>query len=255
MNRLEREKNFHNAAFAEGKRSNVKKYYGITGSSKEFYREKLMENISGKKVLEYGCGSGSQAFALAGAGANVFAIDISEVAINLAKSEAGQLELPIEFSVMNAEDLEFGNASFDLVCGSGILHHLDLKTCYREIHRVLKDGGRAVFYEPLGYNPLINFYRKRTPDLRTEDEHPLLMEDIELAKACFQDVKTYYFHFTSLAASVFPAQRMKELISRKLDKFDSGLFKMIPFLQKHAWIVIIELRKQQKRNGILTKSK
>lgn len=38
------------------------------------------------------------------------------------------------------------------------------------------------FSEPLGHNPIINWYRNRTPEMRTEDEHPLLIKDIEFAK-------------------------------------------------------------------------
>jgi hypothetical protein len=48
----------------------------------------------------------------------------------------------------------------------------DLSLACSEIARVLRPGGPAIFVEPLGHNPLINAYRKRTPALRTVDEHP-----------------------------------------------------------------------------------
>jgi hypothetical protein len=42
--------------------------------------------------------------------------------------------------------------------------------------------------EPLGHNPLLNWYRARAPDLRTPDEHPLLARDLALAESCFDEV-------------------------------------------------------------------
>jgi hypothetical protein len=39
-------------------------------------------------------------------------------------------------------------------------------------------AGWALFSEPLGHNPLVNWYRNRTPEQRTEDEHPLLLSSI-----------------------------------------------------------------------------
>ena len=79
--------------------------------------------------------------------------------------------------------------SFDLVCGSGILHHLDLPAAMRELARVLRPSGRAVFMEPLGHNPAINAFRNRTPELRTPDEHPLLGKDLKLCRRYFGSVE------------------------------------------------------------------
>jgi ubiquinone/menaquinone biosynthesis C-methylase UbiE len=180
--RLQSEKEFHNEAFSQNTRAAAKKYYKSASISKEKYRELLFENVKGKRVLEYGCGPGSAAFDLASRGAKVTAIDISDVAIEQASEEAEKEKLDIEFHVMDAENLEFEANYFDLICGSGILHHLDLDSSYKEINRTLKKNGKAVFFEPLGHNPIINLYRKLTPAMRTDDEHPLLMRDLELAR-------------------------------------------------------------------------
>jgi len=239
--RLNREKDFHNEAFATNKRNRVKKYYKTTDLSKSFYSNKIHENVAGQSVLEYGCGPGSQAFSLAKAGAKVTAIDISDVAIEQGKQEAERQGVEIEFFVMDAEDLTFENSSFNRVCGSGILHHLDLERCYNELQRVLKPGGNGIFFEPMGYNPLINLYRKMTPSIRTDDEHPLLMEDFELAENYFTEVKPHYFHLTSIAASFIPSDGAQSALSKPLNGFDALLFKGLPFLKKYAWIVVLEL--------------
>jgi ubiquinone/menaquinone biosynthesis C-methylase UbiE len=64
---------------------------------------------------------------------------------------------------MNAEATTFPDNSFDLICGSSILHHLNLDKACAEIRRILRPDGGAVFIEPLGHNPLINMFRKLTP--------------------------------------------------------------------------------------------
>ena len=242
IDRLDREKEFHNEAFSSGKREKTKKYYRTTLESKQFYRDIVSEGVKGKKILEYGCGPGSQAFTLAERGAEVDAIDISDVAIEQASEQAEKLGVKINFTVMDAENLDFENDTFDLVCGSGILHHLELESCYRELTRVLKPGGKGVFFEPMGYHPIVNLYRKLTPSMRTDDEHPLLMEDIRLAETYFDSVETHYFHLSSFAASFLPGDVLKRGASAVLNRVDHAVFKMAPFLKKYAWIVVLELK-------------
>src|SRR5262249_7691600 len=163
----ERERAFHDLTFTDESRMVVEKFYKIANSSRRFYQELLLTDCGRLRVLEYGCGPDGEAFILAEHGAKVAGIDISEVPIQ--KSTATGLSANLNFQVMNGEDLRFEDNTFDVVCGSGILHHLDLAKTLLEIGRVLKPGGRAVFIEPLGHNPLINWYRNRTPHLRTED--------------------------------------------------------------------------------------
>ena len=118
-----REKEFHNETFSTNSRSSAKKYYKSASYGKEFYSNKVLENVTGKKVLIYGCGPGGIATDLAKEGAIVSAIDISEVAIQQILDVAHNENVDITALVMNAEDLTFKDDSFDLICGSGILHH------------------------------------------------------------------------------------------------------------------------------------
>ncbi|HLG17200.1 MAG TPA: class I SAM-dependent methyltransferase [Blastocatellia bacterium] len=246
----DREKDFHNKAYADDSRRVVGKYYSISRRSDEFYQQTLDSCAGGKKVLEYGCGTGSYAFFLAQNGATVTGIDISDVAVNLARQQANRRRLDgLDFRVMNAEQLDFGDDSFDVICGTGILHHLQLDRAYAELSRTLKPEGRAVFVEPLGHNALINLYRKRTPELRTEDEHPLLMRDVRLAGDYFGSVKTRFFHLTSLAG--VPLRRVPgfTVMLGFFEAIDRLLFMVLPFLKRYAWVVVLELAKPRKPAG------
>ncbi|MFM7032339.1 MAG: class I SAM-dependent methyltransferase, partial [Bacteroidota bacterium] len=120
-------------------------------------------------------------------------IDISDVAIAQSKAQAQAENLEIDFRRMNAEILEFEDNTFDIIVGSAILHHLDLDKAYKELHRCLKPGGKAVFIEPTGHNPLLNWYRKLTPQLRTVDEKPMRRKDFRKAASYFSEVTVDYY--------------------------------------------------------------
>ncbi|MCH8929087.1 MAG: class I SAM-dependent methyltransferase [Candidatus Marinimicrobia bacterium] len=241
--RLEREKDFHDLAFGENVRKKAHKYYSTALKSRKYYRQFLKSKASGANTLEYGCGPGSQVFMLAENGATVTGIDISDVAINLAKTEAESKGIndKISFFVMNAEELKFEESSFDLICGTGILHHLNLEQAYSELQRVVKKDGVALFIEPLGHNPLINLYRKLTPKLRTVDEHPLLYKDLILAKTYFKNVDIKYFHIFSLAAVPFRNTPLFKPLLGLLDFIDASLFFILPITRKYAWSVVMQL--------------
>ena len=132
--------------------------------------------------------------------------------------------------------------SFDIVYGSGILHHLDLKKSLNEINRVLKKDGTIIFVEPLATNPLINIYRKFTPNARTSDEHPFRLSDIELIKSLFVNVEVKYYGFLTLVFFLFYKEPEKSNLFQILKKMDERILnsRYFKFL---AWSVLIKAKK------------
>lgn len=246
MEKNESEKLFHNKIFKDKTRSAVSKFYSISNSSRKYYQDFLKNNCAGKRVLEYGCGPGSSAFFLAKNNAIVTGIDISDYAISLAKAYAEEQGAPIEFHVMDAENLDFGDSSLQLVCGSGIIHHLQLHKAFSELSRTLTPDGKAIFLEPLGHNPLINFYRKKTPQMRTDDEHPLLASDIQMAKKYFKHVETRFFYLFSLTAVPLRDFPFFTVILPFFETVDRLLFRFLPFTRKYAWTVALVLFEPRK---------
>jgi SAM-dependent methyltransferase len=241
--RYKREAEFHDNIFSEtgedATRRPVDKFYTVTAASKAFFRKFLIDNC-GPQVLEYGCGPHTHAIFLNPKGAAVTGIDISPVAVAQRREVARRHNLhPVYGCVMNGEALAFADGTFDLICGTGILHHLDLNTCIPELQRVLRPGGKAIFLEPLGHNPLINAYRKMTPAMRSVDEHPLLMSDFRMAGEHFDQVNIHYFHLTSLSAVAFRKFSWYNGLIRFLDRFDQGLFRFLPLLRRHAWAAVM----------------
>lgn len=113
----------------------------------------------GKRVLEIGCGLGTDGAQFARAGASYTGVDLTEAAVSLARRCFEVFDLPGEFRVADAENLGFADNSFDLVYSHGVLHHTpDTARAISEVHRVLRPGGRALvmLYHRSSYNYQIN---------------------------------------------------------------------------------------------------
>src|SRR5437588_8678750 len=78
----------------------------------------------GLKVLEIGCGMGTDGAQFAKAGADYTGIDLTEAAIELARKRFALFDLPGSFRTADAESLVFPDASLDLVYAHVVLHHI-----------------------------------------------------------------------------------------------------------------------------------
>lgn len=110
-------------------------------------------------VLEIGCGLGTDGAQFAKAGAIYTGIDLTDAAVDLARRRFEMFQLPGTFRVADAERLDFPDNTFDIVYSHGVLHHTpDTAAAVREIHRVLRPGGKAVvmLYHRDSYNYRVN---------------------------------------------------------------------------------------------------
>jgi ubiquinone/menaquinone biosynthesis C-methylase UbiE len=212
------------------------------------YFDSMLGDLTGKRVLEYGCGNyGDLSVKLARSGAEVVAVDLSFESVRSTKSIVSQLSLPVRVMQIDCESLPFIADSFDLVVGRAILHHLDLSPALSEIHRVLRKNGRGLFIEPLGTNPLINLYRKLTPQNHTPDEHPLKAADFQRLSNLFAEVVHQEFNFLPLAvlalARFFSDKPRLAKMIKKLQDIDNTLFRYLPALKRYCWTTVISFRK------------
>ena len=99
----------------------------------------------GKKVLEVGCGAGTDLLQFARAGANVMGVDISSHSVTLTKKRLELYGLEADIRQADSENLPFPPNEFDLVYSWGVIHHTpDTEKAISEIHRVLKPGGNIL---------------------------------------------------------------------------------------------------------------
>lgn len=113
----------------------------------------------GLRVLEIGCGLGTDGAQFAAAGADYTGVDLTDAAVELARKRFELFDLPGKFQTADAENLDFADESFDLVYSHGVLHHTpETAKAVKEIHRVLRPGGRAVvmLYHRGSYNYRVN---------------------------------------------------------------------------------------------------
>jgi SAM-dependent methyltransferase len=83
--------------------------------------------------------------------------DISPGMVGVALRNARGLDLDVDGRVADAETIPYEDATFDLVVGHAVLHHIpDVEQALREVVRVLKPGGRFVFAgEPTRYGDVV----------------------------------------------------------------------------------------------------
>ena len=224
----------------------------IEPTTQNYYNKinRILESSS-LEVLVVGCSTGTVT-PLARKGANVIGIDISKEAIahlNYAIQKEG-LSTNATAIVMDAEKPEFPENSFDLICCSGVLHHLDINRSLNNWHKLLKTNGRIVMLEPLKWNPFAAIYRHFTPAERTPNEHPLSRSDIIMIKKYFYNtwltpinlftplslLFTFYLNLPRIA-------KVSYIFFSMIDKF---LFKCIPVLKYFSWSMIIECTKSNK---------
>jgi len=251
MNRYRREQEVFDKVYSNALKNGV----GLISSEEEVRRYRhpsrlpiypkvfsfyLLGDVRDKKVLDCGCGDGDNAIFLAKKGARVVAIDISQEGVNLtrAKAKINGVDDRVEVRQMSAEETNFSDNEFDYVLGNAILHHLDIDRAKKEVYRILKDGGCAIFREPVIFDKALDIVRKaipyRQPNL-TEDERPLSRADIESFSGGFSCAEWWPFEAISRIHFLFKDRH----IVKFLFKLDYFLFKKIPFMERFSSSAVI----------------
>ncbi len=169
-----------------------------------FANDALRETGVGKgtRVLDVGAGPGTLAFAAARQGAIVTAVDFAPAMVDLLKASASREEIAVDARVGDATALPFEDGSFDAAFAMFVLIFLpDRAKGFREMHRVLRPGGRAAVtsWVPLRrtdpmFGAVFAALRERVPGLPPDDGRaPLGTTEEAIAEmtACgFADVRS-----------------------------------------------------------------
>jgi ubiquinone/menaquinone biosynthesis C-methylase UbiE len=103
------------------------------------------DSLTGKDVLDVGCGSGIATQLLAEAGGNVTAVDLTDWAVDTTRRRLTAFALDGDVQQADAEQLPFADESFDLVFSWGVIHHTtDMDRALSELVRVCRPGGEVV---------------------------------------------------------------------------------------------------------------
>jgi tocopherol O-methyltransferase len=150
--------------------------YWIEGNeSREAAQIQLVEHLAktagialGSKILDVGCGMGASSIYLAGHyQAQVTAITISPVQVEMAKRAAAKENVPAKFLVMDAEAMDF-DESFDVLWSVESISH------YKDVRRFLASAAKLV--KPSGIMAVIDWFRR---DDLSERQHAKYIAPIE----------------------------------------------------------------------------
>lgn len=237
----------------------IAQFEGPTTPEYKKVKESLGE-IKNKEILNIGSGLGEEAVYLALKGAKVTAIDISSEMLEITKKLAKRYKVDkkIKCIKMDVEKMSLKDKSFDAVVGCNVLHHVNIRKTAKEVKRVLKPNGIAVFAEPLAYNPAINIYRILAHAVRTDEEHPLNNKDINDIYRIFPKSQRHDYHFFTLLIFVwfFFVKRLnpnkirywKKIITdghnykhsfNILHSVDKLTLKIFPYFKKYFWVTVI----------------
>lgn len=201
----------------------------------------LLGDLRGKRLLDLGCGTGQGSLHLARRGADVVGVDVSDRRAGVAR---GSVERPqpgrTSFCAAQAERLPFADRSFDLIFARDVLMYADPRAAAGECRRVLVPGGRAVFVEALGGNPLFRLFRRATSpaEYRSLTHHLRWQEMASVGRPLVLVSVRGYYVLSVLAFACLFVLGSVSLYTRLLAwlaPLDRWLLGRFPFLARGAW--------------------
>jgi len=102
------------------------------------------DQFKGKRLLEVGCGMGTDLLQFARGGSICTGVDLTPRSVEISSLHFGLYDMRADFVLGDGERLPFADESFDVVYSNGVLHHTpDTARAVLELHRVLRPGGVA----------------------------------------------------------------------------------------------------------------
>lgn len=166
-------------------------------------RFQLLGDLRGKRVLDVGCGEGSNAVLMARFGAEVTGLDISPRSIALCnrRAELDGVAHHTRFTCAPLEMAEFPAGGFDIIWGDGVLHHVipELDRVMEKLVRWARPGALFLFSEPVCLSPLLRRLRRSVPihTDATPDERPLEAPEIAVLRSHLPGLRMRWFGLLS----------------------------------------------------------
>lgn len=208
----------------------------------------LVGDPAGSRILDLGAGMGNDAIRFALMGATVYAIDLAASSIRIIQGQAKKAGLAKRLVAirMDGEVLGFRDSTFDTVFLNAVLMHLNHMRVLREVYRVLRPGGRVVFHEPLGNNPLAVLGRRLSEFSATRPRY-LKYEELRAAEGLFRRSRCLGFFLLMVLLMPLGTQFnggswVRRLYARGVQA-EARLLSRVPWCQRFCWVLVGELVK------------
>jgi SAM-dependent methyltransferase len=203
----------------------------------------LLGPVAGKRLFDMGCGMGEEACYFAYLGAQVDAWDVSPTGIELTRRRAAFNGLQLNAQVGDVLNTGLAEGSFDIVHGFGILHHIGLEGGLREAHRLLRPGGKALFFEHMSGTGLVRRLRDLythyiVDDQSTDYEQPLTWHECVEAGAQYENFQLHPYRLLNRLRRAVPLFDRDWVI-----KLDAFMMRCCPPLKHFAGTIVIYLEK------------
>ena len=201
----------------------------------------IKKECQGKIVLDLACGSGEITKQVAQCNPKlVIGTELAPLTVKSNQEKIAKNFSNVYFILDDCENSSLPDNCVDIIICSGMLHHVDINRASSEIKRLLKKGGKMIAIEALKYNPVFNWYRKRTPNARThwEAAHILGLKEAKLIATKLNLTRIKYWQLLSILSIFFP----KKIRRYPLNFFNflDSIILSIPYIQRMAWIFTLE---------------
>jgi SAM-dependent methyltransferase len=190
---------------------------------------RLCEPLDGRRVVDLGCGWGTISFATARRAGRVVGVDFADAALQVCRRRlVSDARANLRFVQADAGNTGLQGGAWDLVVAADLVEHLypeDSLRVYREVHRLLRSGGRFVIWTP---NPGHVLERLRALRLLVPDPTHV-------------DYKTLPRLVEELQAAGFAIERARYVPSHVpfLRTLERGMQRFIPLLRRRVAVVAV----------------
>lgn len=183
-----------------------------------------------KDVLEIGCGIGTAVVSFLRAGANVTAVDLSDVSVDLCKERLKVYNLEANINTANAELLDQTlnpNTKYDLIYSFGVIHHTpNPKNVIQQARKFINSNGelRIMLYSLISYKVFQVMHETNNWDISNMRTTIEKYSEAQMGSPC-----TYVYSFKEVEELLLPYFRIKKIwkdhiFTWDIDEYNKGNF-------------------------------
>jgi len=199
------------------------------------YAFHLLGNVIGRTIIDLGCGDGVNSVILASLGARVFSIDISKHSLDVTAQRAASNRVDNRVTLLHSDAtaIPLEASSVDAVLCTALLHQVDPIQTARQIRRVLKPGGVAIFDEAIA-----------GPDPFAQDDSQLNIQKVEaVCRAVGRRGRRRDFWLTTRFVSRMGGRTFSSA-AKAAQRLDAVVLQRFPFARKLASPLVWEAKKE-----------